>query len=72
MKAEELRKIAKEIVQPEIDRINKQLFDEATLGRTQTTINEVSQGAVAYLKDEGYEIKTIMYGTFYAQVIIIW
>ncbi len=70
MKANEARKTAKEAVQSEIDSINKQIKSKAEKGNTQITICNVSQGAIAYLKDEGYEIQTINFEGI--QVIINW
>lgn len=72
MKAIESRKLAKEAVQAEIDGINSHIEIEAKRGHTKISINGVSQGALAYLKDEGYEVMEISIENKYSQAIINW
>ena len=72
MKADESRKTAKEAVQAEIDGINSHIEIEAKRGHTKIVVNGVSQGAIAYLKDEGYGIGEISIGEKFSQIIIEW
>lgn len=72
MKAKETRKLAKEAVQEEINGIDSHIDIEAKRGHTKIVINGVSQGAIAYLKDEGYEVGEISIGEKFSQVIVQW
>ena len=58
MKANEAREVAKTAMQPEIDFINLEIEKEAKKGKTSTILGEISAGAIAYFKDNGYEIQT--------------
>jgi hypothetical protein len=71
MKAYEARRTAKKAVQSEIDEINKNIEIEAEKGRTALSIASVSQGALAFLKDEGYDVQ-IYSGTGFSTATISW
>ncbi len=71
MKAIEARRASIIAVSKELTDIETRISVEANKGHTQLSISGVSQGAIAYLKDEGYDI-TISYESAFSQVMIKW
>jgi hypothetical protein len=71
MNAKNARALAKEAVISEIAEITEKIIKESKKGLTRMSITPISQGAMAYLKDEGYDVQEY-YVESYSSVIISW
>lgn len=70
MKAAEMDRItAKKATESEIIDIAERISNEAKQGHTTLSLNGVSQGAIAYLEDEGYEVSSFIFESYSSYTI---
>ena len=72
MKSDNARANAKEAAIPEIAKIDQAIIEASKKGLTRMAIRNISQGAIAYLEDEGFKITEINYPGTFSQIIINW
>jgi len=69
MKAKEAREVAKNAAKLEIDKLILLIANEAKRGECSLSLDSISGGAYAFLKDEGYDVEITEYPINFGQII---